>query len=82
MLEGMKKDVNQTAFSIVRQATGETEKPPVKTDKRAAGGLVRMAGLSSLEKTKLAKSAAAAKAKKRQDATLAAQPAKKRHISV
>ena len=76
------KDLNQSAFSIVQQATGEEEKPPSKTDRRAAGGLARMAGLSSLEKTKLAKSAVDAKAKKQQASTLAVQPVKKHHISV
>lgn len=83
MLEGMKrKDINQTAFSIMQQATGEVEKPPAKVDGRAAGGLARMSALSSEEKTSLAKSAAAAKIKKQQALALDAQQVKKRHISV
>lgn len=83
MLEGMKrKDINQTAFSIMQQATGEVEKPLAKVDGRSAGGLARMAGLSSEEKTKLAKSAAMTKVKKRQVLALGAPLVKKRHISV
>ena len=64
MLEGMKKDLNQSAFSIVQQATGETEKPPAKTEKRAAGGLVRAKNQSKDERTDLARLAATARWKK------------------
>lgn len=46
MLEGMKrKDINQTAFSIVQQATGEQQKtnpPPVKN--QAAVDLGKLGG--------------------------------------
>ncbi len=66
MLEGMsRKDINQTAFSIVQQATGETGKPPAKTDKRAAGGLVRAKNQSKDERIDLARLAATARWKRK-----------------
>ncbi len=65
MLEGMKKDLNQSAFYIVQQATGEAEKPPVKTDKRAAGGLARAKNQSKDERIDLARLAATARWKKK-----------------
>lgn len=64
MLERMKKDVNQTAFSIAQQATGEAKKPPVETDKRAAGGLARAKNQSKDERIDLARLAATARWKK------------------
>lgn len=64
MLKGMKKDVNQTAFSIVQQATGEEEKPPVKTDKRATGGLTRAKNQTKDERVDLARLGALARWKK------------------
>lgn len=70
MLEGMKrKDTNQTAFSIVQQATGEVEKPLVDPKKKAAqesgrrggiiGGAVRASRLTPEQRSEIAKKAAA-----------------------
>lgn len=64
MLEGVKKDLNQSAFAIVQQTTGEAEKPPAKTDKRAAGGLARSKNQSKDERIDLARLAATARWKK------------------
>lgn len=73
MLEGMKrKDINQAAFSIVQQATGEaTERPVVDPKKKAAqdsgrlggliGGVVRATKLTSEQRAEIAKKAAAAR---------------------
>ena len=83
MLEGMKrKDINQTAFSIVQQATGEVEQPPEKADGRRAGGSARMMALTPEEKTKLAKAAADAKKRKKQSLASGALAVKKTRISV
>jgi hypothetical protein len=83
MLEGMKrKDINQTAFSIVQQATGEVEKPPVKPDGRRAGGYARMMALTPEGKTKLAKAAVDAKKRKKQSLASGALAVKKTRISV
>lgn len=67
MLEGMKKDLNQSAFSIVQQATGET--PPVDEKKKAAqesgrrggliGGAIRASKLTPEQRSEIAKKAAA-----------------------
>jgi hypothetical protein len=67
MLEGMKKDLNQSAFSIVQQATGETE--PIGEKKKAAqesgrrggliGGAVRASRLTPEQRSEIAKKAAA-----------------------
>lgn len=70
MLEGMKrKDINQTAFSIVQQAIGEVDTPSVDPKKKAAqesgrrggliGGAVRASKLTPEQRTKIAKKAAA-----------------------
>ena len=72
MLEGMKrKDINQTAFSILQQATGEVEKPVIDPKKKAAqesgrrggliGGAVRTAKLTPEQRSEIAKKAAAAR---------------------
>ena len=72
MLEGMKrKDINQTAFSIVQQATGEVELPVVDPKKKAAqdsgrrggliGGAVRASKLTVEQRSEIAKKAAAAR---------------------
>jgi len=66
MLEGMKrKDINQTAFSILQQATGEVEKPPVKVDGRSAGGLARAKNQTKEDRIDLARIAATARWKKK-----------------
>lgn len=67
MLEGMKKDLNQSAFSIVQQATGETA--PIDEKKKAAqesgrrggliGGAVRASRLTPEQRSEIAKKAAA-----------------------
>jgi hypothetical protein len=64
MLEGMKKDINQTAFSIMQQATGEVEKPPAKVDGRAAGGLARAKNQTKEDRIDLARLASLARWKK------------------
>jgi hypothetical protein len=65
MLEGMKrKDINQTAFSIVQQATGEIDKPPTKVDGRSAGGLARAKNQTKEDRIDLARLAATARWKK------------------
>jgi hypothetical protein len=55
MLGGMKrKDINQTAFSIVQQATGESEiKKKIKNPVAVARGKKRMDGLSEAQKQEL-----------------------------
>jgi hypothetical protein len=46
MLEGMKKDLNQSVYSIVQQATGETQKVLVpKVKNSAAVELGKLGGL-------------------------------------
>jgi hypothetical protein len=59
-----RKDLNQTAFSIVRQATGEETKPePTKAQQDGRkgglkGGVVRAAKLSPEQRSEIAKKAA------------------------
>jgi hypothetical protein len=71
MLEGMatKKDLNQSAFSIVQQATGEAVPEPIDKKKKAAqesgrrggliGGAVRASRLTPEQRSEIAKKAAA-----------------------
>jgi hypothetical protein len=69
MLEGMKKDLNQSAFSIVQQATGETVPELIDEKKKAAqesgrrggliGGAVRASRLTPEQRSQIAKKAAA-----------------------
>jgi hypothetical protein len=59
-----RKDINQTAFSIMQQATGEVEKPPAKVDGRAAGGLARAKNQTKEDRIDLARLAATARWKK------------------
>jgi general stress protein YciG len=73
MLEGMatKKDFNQTAFSIVQQATGETVPEPIDEKKKAAqesgrrggliGGAVRASKLTPEKRLEIGKKAAKAR---------------------
>jgi len=62
-----RKDLNQTAFSIVQLATGEIA-PPVITDHKAnsrkgglVGGAARASALTAEERQAIAKKAAAAR---------------------
>jgi hypothetical protein len=59
-----RKDLNELAFSILQQATGEVEKPPAKVDGRAAGGLARAKKQTKEERIDLARLAATARWKK------------------
>ena len=73
MLEGMAtkphKDLNQSAFSIVQQATGGTVPEPIDEKKKAAqesgrrggliGGAVRASRLTPEQRSDIAKKAAA-----------------------
>jgi len=66
-----KKDLNQLAYSIVRQATGEEPKPPEESAKAKAGrsgglkgGASRAASLTPEQRAEIAKKAAAARWKK------------------
>lgn len=71
------KDLNQTAYDIVQQATGQAEKPAEKEKNPAAvslgrlgglkGGKARASALSSAQRKKIAKKAAAARWKSRTD---------------
>jgi hypothetical protein len=67
MLESMKKDINQTAFSILQQATGEVD-PALNHDntavKGAAGGKARAKKQSASQRIDLARLAATARWKK------------------
>ena len=64
-----RKDLNQTAFSIVQQATDETPPEPVDEKKKAAqdsgrrgglkGGDARAAALTPEQRSEIAKKAAA-----------------------
>ena len=69
MLEGMsRKDINQTAFSIVQQATGEVAPEPINEKKKAAqesgrrggliGGVKRASILTPEQRSEIAKKAA------------------------
>ena len=66
-----KKDLNQLAYSIVRQATGEEPKLPEESVKARSGraggkkgGAVRAATLTPEQRVDIAKKAAAARWKK------------------
>jgi hypothetical protein len=69
MLEGMKKDTNQTAFSILQQATGEVALEPIDPKKKAAqdsgrrggliGGTIRASKLTAEQRSEITKKAAA-----------------------
>ena len=73
MLEGMAKkphkDLNQIAYSIVQQATGDTAPEPINEKKKAAqesgrrggliGGAVRASKLTPEQRSEIAKKAAA-----------------------
>jgi general stress protein YciG len=64
-----RKDLNQTAFSIVQQATGEVVPAPIDEKKKAAqesgrrgglkGGTARAAALTPEQRSEIAKQAAA-----------------------
>lgn len=64
-----RKDLNQTAFSIVQQATGEVVPEPIDEKKKAAqesgrrgglkGGTARSAALTPEQRSEIAKKAAA-----------------------
>jgi len=65
-----RKDINEIAFSVVQQATGEVERTPV-SGKAAAGrkggqkgGASRAQSLTSEQRSQIAKKAAAARWKK------------------
>jgi hypothetical protein len=68
MLEGMKKDINQTAFSILQQATGEVLPAPIDPKKKAAqdsgrrggliGGAKRASNLTPEQRSEIARKAA------------------------
>lgn len=69
MLEAMeRKDINQTAFFIVQQATGEVVPEPIDQKKKAAqesgrrggliGGAKRASSLTSAQRSEIAKKAA------------------------
>lgn len=65
-----KKDINQIAFDVVRQATGELVIPPASAKAKAGrkggitGGAARATALSAAERSEIAKKAAAARWKK------------------
>lgn len=65
-----KKDLNQLAYSILRQATGEEPKPKESAKARAGrtggikGGAARAATLTPEQRAEIAKKAAAARWKK------------------
>jgi len=66
-----RKDLNQTAFSIVQQATDDTPPEPIDEKKKAAqdsgrrgglkGGDARAANLTPEQRSEIAKKAAAAR---------------------
>ena len=63
-----RKDLNQTAFSIVQEATGDTPPEPIDEKKKAAqdsgrrggllGGTARARALDSQQRSEIAKKAA------------------------
>ena len=59
-----KKDINQTAFDVVRRATGEVEMPPESAKAKAGrkgglkGGNARAAVLTPAQRKRIAKKAA------------------------
>lgn len=65
-----RKDINQIAFSVVQQATGEVVVPPetvkAKSGRKGglAGGKARAKTLSATERSAIAKKAAAARWRK------------------
>ena len=65
-----KKDLNQLAFSIVRQATGEEPKPEESVKAKSGraggkkGGAARAAALTPEQRAEIAKKAAATRWKK------------------
>lgn len=65
-----KKDLNQLAYSIMQQATGEVLKPEESAKAKAGraggvkGGAVRATKLTPAERAEIAKKAAAARWKK------------------
>jgi hypothetical protein len=65
-----KKDINQTAFDVVRRATGEVVVPSESAKVAAGrkggqkGGKTRMGQLTDIERIRLAKTAAAKRWKK------------------
>jgi hypothetical protein len=65
-----KKDINQTAFDVVRQATGEIEALPESAKAKAGrkgglkGGVARAASLTVEKRKQIAKGAAAKRWKK------------------
>lgn len=69
-----RKDLNQTAFSIVQQATDETPPAPIDDKKKAAqesgrrgglkGGTARAVTLTAEQRSEIAKVAASARWKK------------------
>lgn len=71
MLEGMatksnpRKDLNQSAFSILQEATGEAGKSEDEASGRAAGGLARAKNQTKEERIDLARLASTARWKKR-----------------
>ena len=60
-----KKDVNQIAFAMMLQATGEAEPPTPKVDGRSAGGLARAKNQTKEGRIDLARIAATARWKKK-----------------
>lgn len=71
MLESMatklnpRKDLNQSAFSILQQTTDKSEKLENETGGRAAGGLARAKNQTKEERIDLARLASTARWKKR-----------------
>jgi hypothetical protein len=67
--QSSKRDINQNAFSIVQQVSGEAPKQPEKNPAAVAlgrlgglkGGKARAASLSKKERSEIAKRAAAAR---------------------
>jgi hypothetical protein len=65
-----RKDINETAFAVVQQATGEIVPTPESAKAKAArkgglkGGKTRMAAMTDADRSKLAKQGAAKRWKK------------------
>ena len=68
-----RKDINEIAFAVVQQATGEVVKPAESVKATAGrkgglkGGASRATGLTQEQRSKIAKKAAAARWKARKD---------------
>ena len=66
-----KKDINQTAFDVVRRATGELPEPVESAKAKAGrkgglkGGASRAEALTAEQRSEIAKKAAAARWKRR-----------------